>query len=357
MSIFTDIEAIYPWAAELGLIDFIAGLIRDDASPSEILSKVRQTDEWKTQFPSFYKEDGGKRFSSEADYMSTVENLRDVMKEFGVYDPALEAPGNYSGLLENGVDPNEFRDRFTTYRDLEAGTQELRDAFYIYAGLEISVDDLYEATVNPQKMKEMTEEYDVQVGIEYMNYEQFMTRVTEVSMKNLTEGVNAAIGSGMLAPENAQLFINIDPNVAREWLDVIWSGQAPNPDGTPFMSVADLAQSFQYAMLASAASEQGLALPSQDRLEEFRQAGVTRANAERAYSTYAFQKAGLSGMAQRARVGGIDQSMFEEAAILGDASAQATLRQITGKEQALGQAGEGFGSNLEGGRVVQAGRL
>lgn len=356
MGLMDEIEANYPWAIMLGLGDFVYQLILDDASPAEILAKIRQTSEWKAAFPAFYAEDGSKRFPSEAEYMRTIDDLRGVLKDFGYYDAALESPMNYVGLIENGVDANELGARFETYRQLEAGSQDLRDAFYIYAGLDVKVDDLYSATVDPKALQSLTDLYDDQVARSSLSYETFMTRLSDVALRRLKNGVVKAVDMGIMSPDMIQPVINMDPNVARQWLDVLWAGQGTDELGNGYMSIADLQQSFQYAILASAASERGLALPSKERLEAFRQAGITRAQADRTYSTFAAQKAGLAGMAARAQLPSIDQSMFEQALLLSDGGALSGIRKAQNVESAAGMAQSGYGLQDEYGRIVQSGR-
>lgn len=353
-----QVEANYPWAVRLGLIDFVADMIRDDASPEEIHAAIRQTPEWRAQFPGFYAEDGSKRFSNEAEYMRYVDDIRDVLKEFGYYDATQEAPLNYLGWIKAGVDPNELRNRFEMYRDLEAGSKELRDAFYLYAGLEVSVDDMYRAVVDPSYQNEMMQRYDRAVAQTPLDYETYITRAAELATRDLADAVGAAVDQGIVPGSMLRDVINIDPNVARGWLDVLQAqgAQGPGRQDTPYLSFDELNTAFQYAVLASAASERGLALPDRDRLAEFVQAGVSRAAANRAYSTFATQRFGLAGMAARARVREIDQTLFEEAALLGDAEAGRVIQKAQGLEDALGQAGGGFAQSLEGERVVQRGR-
>lgn len=348
--LLASVRALYPWAERLGLLDLVIEKIRDDASPDEVLAAIRQTDEWRAQFPAFYAEDGSKRFSTEAQYMQNVDDLRDVMKEFGVYDAALDAPMNYVGLIESGQDPNEFRSRFETYRALENGTRDLRAAFYVYGGLAIDTDDVYRMTVDPGYQQAVVQQYDENVAQSPPDYETFMNRVTEVALAELTEGVGEAIDAGIVPGSFLEQLINMDPNTARGWIDVIHTA------GDGVMSLDALNRSFQYAMLASAATEQGFGLPTRERVQEYVQAGVSRAKAVQAYSIFAQNRFGLAGMAQRAGVQKIDQSMFEEAVLLQDGQAQAALQKATDRERALGQQGGGFATRLQGSRVEQYGR-
>lgn len=347
-ALLAEVRALYPWAERLGLLDLVISKIRDDASAEEILAEIRQTPEWRAQFPSFYAEDGSKRFATEAQYMAYVGDLRQVMIDYGVYDPTRESPLNYVGLIENGIDPNEFRDRMTTYRQLEQGTQELRDSFYVYAGMDVTTDDLYRMTVDPAFQTEVIDWYNVQVTQSPPDYETYITRTTEVALRHLAEGTQEAVDQGIIPNSMLEQLINIDPNVARGWLDVLQTSS-----GRP-LSFDELNRSFQYAMLGSAAAEQGLRLPDRDRVAEFVQAGVNRAAASRAYSAFAQQRFGLAGMAQRAGVQGIDQSLFEEATLLADGRAQDVLRKAQGRERALGAGGGGFAQRMEGDRIVQA---
>lgn len=352
-ALLTRIRALYPWAERLGLIDLIIGKVREDASDLEILAEIRSTPQWQRQFPAFYAEDGSKRFDTESQYMKYVDDLRNVMKDFGVYDPALEAPENYIGLMEEGVDPNEFRDRFSLYRQLEEGTKELRDAFYLYAGLDVTTDDMYRATVDPGFQQYMETEYDTQVAGSSLDYETYISRATDLAVRDLSKSVGAAVSAGIIPAGMLTSVINMSLDTARGWLDVLYT----NGGQDRYLSFDELNQSFQYAVLASAASERGLGLPTVERLQEFVQAGVSRANANRAYSTFAKQQFGLAGMSARANLQQeIDQSLFEEAMLLSDARSQAVINKAFDQEVALGRAGGGFGQQLEGRRVTQVGR-
>jgi hypothetical protein len=98
-------------------------------------------------------------------------------------------------------------------------------------------------------------------------------------------------------------------------------------------------------------------LPTQEKLERYVQAGVTRARAMQAYGAYSVAQYGLAGMASRANIQNIDQNLFEEAVLLHQGTAADVMSKATGLEEALGKAGGGFSTQLdEQGRLIQRGR-
>lgn len=355
-----QVEALYPWAVELGLLDLVVDLVRDDASSEEILAEIRGTAEWRAKFPNFYRDDGiTLRFSGgEASYLNHIDELRGVMREFGMYNEAEDAPENYIGLLEYDIDPNEFRDRLVTYKSLENGTQYLRDAFYIYAGLDVSVDDMYRAVVDPGYKEQMVSTYEKESRENPPDYATWVDRMGDVALRDLQAGVNEAVDQGIIPPGAAADVIMIKKDVAKQYIDLLYTNGQMGGSGEPTagaepISFDALNRAFQYAMLASAASEQGLRLPDKARLQEFVQAGVSRANAVRAYGQYAQNKYGLAGMAERAGIQTIDQTMWEEATLLMQGRESALIDKAMDRERSLSRQGGGFSSRMEGSRVTQ----
>ena len=359
-NLIAEIRAAFPWAYEIGFGDEIERLVKEGATLDQIVAHVRQTDGWAELFPGFYRSDGSKRYSTEAQYLQGVADYRDVLKDYGVYDESQDSPQNYVSWMEYDIDPNELNTRLQTYKSLERGSQELKEAFYVYGGLRISTDDLYQATVDPSARRRLTVEYDERVSSTPLTYELYITRATEIGNERLAKQLALLQERGVVTAEAVTQLISTDPNTNRQFADILYMAGAAtqtsgSPPGTP-MSLNDLVTTYTYAMLASAATEQGLTLPSADRLEAFVQAGVTRARALQAYGTYSVAQFGLAGMAERANVGEIDQGLFEEASLLYRGDAMEAVNKAVALEEAGGRAGGGFNTQLEEGRLVQLGR-
>lgn len=356
-NLIAEIKAAFPWAYEIGFGDEIEKLIIEGATMDQIVAQVRLTDGWKAMFPAFYREDGSKNFSTEAGYLQAVSDYRNVLKDYGVYDPAQDNPNNYVAWMNLQVDANELDERFQMYRGLERGTQELRDAFYVYGGLRVTVDDLYTAVVDPTAALDMEKQYNENVAATPLDYETFLTRTTEVATEHLVEQLGWLEENGYATAATISNVLGSTPDAARQFLDIIYTA-AGNAAGTVGpMGLNELVTTYTYAMLGSAASEQGLVLPTQEKLERFVQAGVNRSRAMQAYGAYSVSQYGLAGMASRANVQQIDQSLFEEAMLLNQGSAQEVLNKAVGQEKSLGDAGGGFSTQLDkSGRLVQTGR-
>ena len=89
--------------------------------------------------------------------------------------------------MRAGVDVNELGDRLGTYRELETGSQELRDAFYVFGGIDVTVDDLFEAVVDPTKKKALEDAYNEATIGGTTNYETFIQRASTVGVERLTK--------------------------------------------------------------------------------------------------------------------------------------------------------------------------
>lgn len=345
------VSANYPWVDQLGLTDLVVELVKDDATWDEIYSSIIQTPEYKQMFPGIRREDGSMRFRSEAEYLQTVDDYRGILKDQGRYDPSRDAPGNYVYWIENDVDPNELEERFDMYNALERGSAELRAAFYVYGGLKLSTDDLYQAVVDPTYRNDLIKEYDQGSMATPMTYELFVDRSTEFAMGEVANQLFDLVESGVITDVEAREILSADPAQARQMADAIYSLGAA---GGRYMTVEELTTAFSYAVLGAAATRQGLALPTKDRVQQYIEAGVQQAQANKAYSTFALQRYGLAGMAKRANVSKINQEMYERAVLLGEAGALAQYQKATKQEEALGRTKGSFSTDLDdAGRLTQ----
>lgn len=357
MALLDDIRSQYPWLDVIGLGDFVVSMLREGVTIDEAVAKVRTTSQYKARFPGILNNDGTRRFGTESDYIDWESRVRQVLVDFNAYNPNQDSPQDYLAFLDMGADPQQIPEqlsqRFQVYRALERGSQELRDAFYIYGGLNVSVDDLYQAVVSPEFRQRMVSTYDETVAKQNLDYETYITRATERGLERVSETLRNMQSLGLVSGAAVSQMLNIDPAFAREMMGSLF--QTSGVD-TRTLSVDELLSSFDYAMIGSAALETGFSLPTPERLEEYRSAGVDRARALRGYQTAALRRAGLEAMADRFNAKPVTEETLADAFVAGDARSAADVTRMFAQEAALGQAQAGFGRNLEGSRVTQTGR-
>lgn len=352
------IAARYPWAESLGLTQLISDLIDAEAGPAEIINAIRASDAYKQRFPGMVGPDGTRRFETEGTYLAQVESYRGVLRDYDALDPSRDNPMDYVAFFDAGIDPNELNDRFATYKALERGSTELLDAFYVYANMEVTVDDLFQAVVSPEFRQELSNEYDRGIAGGTLDYETFISRATERGLARVATLLGDLRDRGALSGTAMSQVLQVDPTFAREIMGALYIGSDPSGTGsfaTETLSLDELSQSFSYALLASAATESGLEAPTRERLDEFRNLGIERAQLLRTYGQYNLTENAIEGMLQR---GGFDdtdltQSMFEEAALLGTSD---VINRARGVESTLGRRGGGFQTAVEGTRFTQRGR-
>ena len=347
------IRSQFPWLIVIGLDQFVIDAIRQGGTIEEVLARVRQTPQYKARFPGLVRADGTRRFATEAAYLQEEQRYRQVLIDFGAFDPNNDSAFDYLAFLDQGITPEGLSRRFTVYRSLERGSTELRDAFYVYGGLEVSVDDLYQAVVSPSFRQSMISTYDETIAKQDLNYETYITRATERGLSRVVETLRNMQTLGLVTGAAVSQMMSIDPNFAREMMGALF--QSTGSD-TGTMSIDELLATFDYAMIGSAARESGFLLPDRQRIEQFRSAGVDRARALRGYSQAALLGTGLESFAARFNQDKIGQFGLEGAFVLGEANAARDVTRLFQMESALGRTGTGFGQNIEGNRIIQQGR-
>lgn len=353
MALRDEILAAFPWLASAGLFSLLDGLIVEGATPQEIVAQVRNSKQYATAFPGIVDaKTGVMRFTSEREYLDRIEDYRTVLRTWGRYDPANDNPFQYVDFIEQGIDPNTLNQRFEVYDQLEAGSEETRAAFYVYAGLNVTVDDLYQAVVSPQFRQELMDKYDQSVASQPLDYAVWIQRAAQFGMSELSKKLKGFQKAGLLTGQVVSSLLATNPEFAQQMMGALFTGGEAAPS-TGTLALSDLMKAFEYAMIAGAASEVGLQMPTKERLEQFRQAGVQRRQALQVYGQFGSRSSFYKGAGARA---GIDfgQEAFEDALFLGRGT---ELAQLTSAEQALGRAGGGFAlAQDRSGRVVQVGR-
>lgn len=354
MALIDELITTYPWIQELGLTDLVMGLITDDMPGSGILEAVYKSEPYQKMFPGMYDENGRRRFASEREYMDRVEDYRTVLREFNAYDPAEDLPMNFAGFMAQGIQPGELQKRFSMYREVERAGQDVKDAYYVYAGMDVTTDDLYRAMVNPSFADQLQGEYDRNVAQNTFDYETFITRATERGLQRVAEQLEIMQSRGLVTSGVVSNLLAVDPNFAREVMGALFTGGDFNANKP--LALDELETTFEYAMIGSAAKEQGLEMPTRERVARLRAAGVDRAKALRSYGAFSEQRTALRAMADRAKGDSITQSLYEDAVFLGSGEAQRELDRATSGERSLGANRGGFQLGQSGRRITQSGR-
>lgn len=345
------ILANMPWVARLGLGDLVRGWATQGMSAEGMVVALRATSQYKDIFRFIRRADGTMRMN-EASYLDREEEYRGIGLEFG---KQWSRPEDFGGFFENEIDPNELRDRFKLYSDLEHGTEEERAAFYVYAGMKVSTDDLYEAAVDPKRARELATTYTQRIAAANIDWDTWVQRATEAGLDRVARTLTRLEEAGVTnANQVVRQVGSIDPAFSRQMIEQLYVGAG---QGGRLLALNELMNAFEYAMLGSAASAQGLALPDAERLETFRQAGITRARALELYGQFGRNKNLYEGAVQRSgRATSFGQADFEDAVFLNNADQSAVLERAMAFEEGLGKVGGSFafGRN-QAGRVVQSG--
>jgi hypothetical protein len=146
---------------------------------------------------------------------------------------------------------------------------------------------------------------------------------------------------------------NIDRESGAALADQLLHGGDPvNGD---YLSLSELLNAFEAAMIGSAATAVGLAMPDISRIEEFRLVGISHAQARQGYGQFARDENFLNAVVQRSRGAEFGQEEFEEAQFLSDPDEQRNLARGLAQEEARARDGGGFTFGQESGRLTQQG--
>ena len=347
-----EIAADFPWASEFGFLDMIKDLAIEGATAEQIVAELRASDVYKQNFPGMAGAGGIRRFDNEAQYIDARRNIRNVLKDYGAYDPATDSPMDYVAFFDAGIDSNELKERFDVYRELERGSQDLRNAFFVYAGMDVSVDDLFQAVVSPQFREELVNTYDQKVASQPLDYATYIDRARQVSTNNVVETLERMQARGDMTGTAVSRVLQLDPVFGQELMGALFTGGG-SAAATQTLSLSELTKAYEYAIMGGAASNAGFAIPDKARLEEFRQAGIDSAKLTSAYSNLGQRIGALSGMLDRANRGNtLSRDLFDEE-LLGRSR---EIQFAQAGERALGARGGGFQMGQEGRRFTQTGR-
>jgi hypothetical protein len=353
---YNEITGLFPWIQQLGLTpEWFHTLAAESAGPDEVIAKLRQAPQYRQRFPGLFRNDGSMRMT-EAQYIGQEDTYRRLLRQYGHDMSNYQSPVSLVGIFESEQDPNEFRDRLEVYRMLGEGSQDQRDAFYVYAGMQVTVDDLFEAIVDPAAGQRLQDEYNRNVASQPLDYPTWITRATEVGLQRVAQTLTDAQRNGRLTGAVVQQVLQTHPDFARQIMDALYTGGSGDVNQAAPLSLQELLATFEYAALGSAAKAAGLELPDKARLAEMRSIGVTRAQAMQEYSIYGGKRGVFNAALQRIRGQSFTQNDFERAAFLGDATAQRDLAMGLAAEEAAGRSGGQFRFDQNrAGRLFQQG--
>lgn len=344
--LLSELRYAFPWMGEMGLSpEWLQQLVATAATPEEVILKLRQEPSYRRRFPGLFREDGSIRMS-EAEYLSTENSYRQLLRQFGFNDEEYSTPSSLKGFFDSEVDANELSERLTVYQNVRDSAQPVKDAFYVYAGLDVSTDDLFEAAVNKDFAAELQNAYRERLTSGF-DYQTFIDRVTTVAGQRAAQ---------LVSRDDNTLTINnvpTDPGLARQVLDVLYS--TGGADGRQ-LSLQELLASYEEALIGAAAGSAGLGIPTKDRVAQIRAAGIERAAAQQAYAEFARQRGSLSASSVRLGQGAIDRTRFENAAFFGSADDTRALEMASAAERAAGEGGGSFRFDQDrSGRLYQRG--
>lgn len=350
------LKATFPWIERLGGLNDMVDMVRRGLTPDGVVAEVRQKQWYKDRFVAITRNDGTMRMN-EKEYMDTEEEYRKLRRQFNKYDPADDVPQSYKGLFENDLDPNEFRDRLDLWDQIDRSADDVKSTFYVYAGMRLSTDDLYQATVDPSKSASLELEYDRRVAAQPIDYDTWITRATEAGLEQTTRTLERLKTQGAVGEIALQTLRGIDPVMARDLADQLYRSPNAQDKTGRFLSLNELQAAFQYALLGSAASANGLQLPGTDRLESLRAAGVTRAKALEAYGAISTNKNVWAGALSRANLGTMDEADFEAALLINQGKERDMLERAQRYDESLAFKGGSatFGQDQQSGLLQQLG--
>jgi len=344
------VYAAFPWLRDLGIGNEIVGWVQDGYTDDALIGLVRQTTQWSTMFAGIKRPDGTLRFN-EGQYLNVKDAYSTLI--FNYTGKRVTSAAQIQGLIENEVSPDEMEKRLQVYDTIKRDGGSVRSAFYVYAGMRLSDDDLYEYAVDPTKKSQLDAQYTQQSSATNLTYDMWITRATEVGLQNVTDQLLALRDQGVATDEAIRRVQSINPDAARQMTDLLYHGG--DPSGGNFLPLNDLMRAFEYALIGSAATEQGFALPDAQRIEAFRKAGIDRAKALDVYGSFSSQLGKIQGMTSR--IGQqFGQAEWENAQFLRSGAEMAVLGQAAAQEAAFGKANNSgeFGFDAAG-RLRQRG--
>lgn len=355
----------FPWARDLNLGEMIQAAVTEGLDDDVLIAQIRDTPQYRATFPGITDEQGRMRFENEQGYVDQVRQYRNVLIDAGsiggrrIYDPVQENPVDYASLMERGISVGELQSRLDTYRDLTNNSAGVRAAFQTYANIDVSVDQLYQAVVDPAASESLIGQYNQNVLDADFDYSDWVANATEAALEATTETLSNLDEQGAIPEGALQAIQALSTEEAQGLVEALYFGDTEQGDS--LLELDELVEAFQFALIGGAAVEQGLRAPSMERVGAFRQAGIDRARALKGYGAYSNQGQMIRSMLSRTNVQGQDVGEFgleefETALFLSGAEETDLLTRARQGENARARPRGGFATTARGARLAQPGR-
>jgi len=365
----------FPWLPQIGVsLEQIQGMVANSGdNPQLLLAQFQQTEGYKIRFDGIRNE-RGEVIMSEKEFLDRERDYATVLKQHGRFSETNRFE-DFKTYFKMGIAPDELDQRLTLYDNIDRGGREVKDALYVYAGMSVTTDDLYEAMVNPEAQKAMLDQYTTNVTNNPVDYQTFIQRATERARLEAERaywwereqeyshrwgGGSAMYQAAKSERERLDSALANGPGAGIPGLQATGQQMAAvtdqlyRGDGGKLLSLSELTHAAELAFLGAAATGVGLTLPGKDRVEQLRQAGISRASAQQSYGQFAAAKDLLAGMGERAGFR-IDQDVYERGALLNEGTSRAGITQAQAQEASLGTEGgvAAFEADPRTGRVRQ----
>jgi hypothetical protein len=358
-TLYAEILAENPWLAQFNLTpqrvqQLVATAVNDD----DLLTKIRNEPTVRARFVGLYRQDGSLRMN-EGQYLQRENEYRTLLRQAGVnVDIEYASPQSLLGFFEGEKSPDELRDQLQIWQAVQQSGPRVRETFYTYAGLNPTDDDLFEAVVDGAKEQQLYNTYNAKVAGEASGpaaWQNWITRATDVGLSRVAKILTDAQTYGATKGSVVQRVLSVDPQFARQIMDVIYTGGDATPGRAGSLSLPELLDSFEFMAVGAAASEAGLELPTRQRLAEIRAAGVDKAKMLSGYTAFGQNKQQLAAAVARARGATFGQTEFEQAQFLGNAGQASNLLAGQNYIEAAGRDAGTFRFGERNGRLVQSG--
>jgi len=344
------IYSAFPWVEQMGIGAQLREWLIEGLEGTALLGKLRQLPQYQAYFPWIRRDDGTMRMT-EAEYLRSQQGYGVLLRQYGHEVPT--DPQGFGHFFNGEVSQDELKDRLETYSNVQRSGRSVKEAFYIYAGIRLTDDQLYDALIQPERMQQLQSEYNIRVASSPLNYDTWADRATEVGLQRVVDTLEKLEGAGVITSTAIERVRSVNPEFAKQMIATLYTGGDPNA-GDYMTNIDDIMATFEEAMIGGAATAAGFTLPGRERVQELRQAGVSRAQALQKYSDFGADSRRISAAAGR-RGDTFGVRDFEEASMLGAGDERARLDQILAQEKAMGQASGGIAVRREEHGLEQAG--
>lgn len=356
MALFDDLQELQPWMRQLNISPrWLQNAIAESPTAAELTARIRATQQYRRRFQGIMRVDGTRRWT-EAEHLQREQQIRNLLRQYGhnVTTGVFNTPQGLIGFHETEMSLDELRDRLEIWDYVRTGGQRIKETFFVYADLEISDDDLFEAAVDPARELELFRGYNSRRAAQAFDYRGFIRRAARVGNNRVRNALQQMQRTGTLTGQAVQRILSIDPAFAEQMIDSIFTGGGVRGEGGT-LDLQSLLTAFELTAIGAAAQNAGLELPTKERLQEIRAAGVERATAIQRFQEFGRDRTQLAAAVKRARGVQFGQRQFEEAVFLGNAQQQRNLQAGIAFQQARGREEGTFRFAEEGGRIKQLG--